>query len=430
MPWDHVEEQMGEAYTDRHPERSIQGWSPSSGTSGARLGDCRVFLSGHVGGPAAVDSRLRGYDAHGRSKELRPPAWYAAVDRSCAKLYDGSVRSGTHAFLQTTRVHFGADALEKLEEEARPYDRAFVITGRSLNEKTSLIRRVEALLGGRHAGTFAGIGQHTPGSAVERAAIEAETAEADLLVSVGGGSVIDGTKAVARGLGYPQQVAIPTTLSGAEWANRAGVTDERSGRKRGFADPKTVPRVVVLDPEATVFTPEKLWLSTGIRAMDHAVEGFLFGGDHPITDVTGLEGARRLMESLPLSRREPEDLETRLELQLAAWLSYFGPANTPMGLSHELGRRIGASYEVPHGITSCIILAPSLRAVKGRVQDDRWIMLSQALGGDPPERVSSLVEELGLPDRLREVGVPEEDLEDIAGEYGGGEALAILEAAY
>ena len=340
------------------------------------------------------------------------------------------MRSGTHTFLRTTRVHFGVDALENLEDEARSYDRAFVITGRSLNEKTDLISRIEAMLGSRHAGTFAGIGQHTPARAVERAAVEAELAAADLLVSVGGGSVIDGTKAVARGLGYPQQVAIPTTLSGAEWANRAGVTDERSGRKRGFADPKTVPRVVVLDPAATVFTPEKLWLSTGIRALDHAVEGFLYGDDHPITDVTGLEGARRLMKSLPLSRREPEDLETRLELQLAAWLSYFGPANTPMGLSHELGRRIGASYEVPHGITSCIILAPSLRAVKGRVQDDRWIMLSQALGGVPPERVSSLVEELGLPDRLREVGVPEEDLEDIAGEYGDGEALAILEAAY
>jgi maleylacetate reductase len=338
------------------------------------------------------------------------------------------VRSGTHTFLQTTRVHFGADALEKLEQEARPYGRAFIITGRSLNEKTGLISLVEALLGSRHAGTFAGIGQHTPGGAVERAAVEAETA--DLLVGVGGGSVIDGTKAVARELGYPQQVAIPTTLSGAEWANRAGVTDERSGRKRGFADPKTVPRVVVLDPEATVFTPEKLWLSTGIRALDHAVEGFLFGGDHPITDVTGLEGARRLIEYLPLSKREPEDLETRLELQLAAWLSYFGPANTPMGLSHELGRRIGASYEVPHGITSCIILAPSLRVVKGRVQDERWSRLSEALAGEPPERVSSLVEELGLPGHLREVGVPEEDLEDIAGEYGDGEALAILKAAY
>jgi maleylacetate reductase len=340
------------------------------------------------------------------------------------------VRSGTHTFLQTTRVHFGAGALENLEEEARSYGRAFVITGRSLNERTGLISRVEAMLGGRHAGTFAGIGQHTPGGAVEQAAVEAELAAADLLVSVGGGSVIDGTKAVARELGYPQQVAIPTTLSGAEWANRAGVTDERSGRKRGFADPKTVPRVVVLDPEATLFTPEKLWLSTGIRALDHAVEGFLFGGDHPVTDVTGLEGARRLMEYLPLSRSILEDLEVRQELQLAAWLSYFGPANTPMGLSHELGRRIGASYEVPHGITSCIILAPSLQVVKERVQDDRWTMLSQALGGEPPERVSSLVEKLGLPGRLREVGVPEEDLEDISGEYGDGEALAILKAAY
>jgi maleylacetate reductase len=340
------------------------------------------------------------------------------------------VRSGTHTFLQTTRVHFGANALEKLEEEARPHDRSFVITGRSLKEKTGLISRVEALLGSRHAGTFAGIGQHTPGGAVERAAVEAETAASDLLVSVGGGSVIDGTKAVARELGYPQQVAIPTTLSGAEWANRAGVTDERSGRKRGFADPKTVPRVVVLDPEATIFTPEKLWLSTGVRALDHAVEGFLFGGDHPITDVTGLEGARRLMEYLPLSKREPEELEVRLELQLAAWLSYFGPANTPMGLSHELGRRIGASYEVPHGITSCIILAPSLRVVKMRVQDERWSRLSEALDGDPPERVSSLVEELGLPGRLREVGVSEKDLEEIAKEYGDGEALAILKAAY
>jgi len=342
------------------------------------------------------------------------------------------VRSGTHTFLQTTRVHFGADALEKLEEEARYYDRAFVITGRSLNEKTGLIRRVEALLGGRHAGTFAGIGQHTPGGAVEKAAVEAEMAAADLLVSVGGGSVIDGTKAVAREFGYPAQVAVPTTLSGAEWANRAGVTDERAGRKRGFADPKTVPRVVVLDPEATVFTPERLWLSTGIRALDHAVEGFLYGDDHPVTDVTGLEGARRLMEYLPLSRREPEDLDVRLELQLAAWLSYFGPANTSMGLSHELGRRIGASYEVPHGITSCITLAPSLQVMKKRVQDERWGKLSEALGGEPPEIVSSLVEELGLPSRLREVGVPEEDLEAIAGEYGdgAGEALAILKAAY
>ncbi len=342
------------------------------------------------------------------------------------------MKSGTHTFLPTSRVHFGADALQKLEEEARPHSRAFVITGRSLNEKTGLIRRVGALLGVSHAGTFAGIGQHTPGVTVEKAAAQAETAAADLLVGVGGGSVIDGTKAVARQLGYPAQVAIPTTLSGAEWAHRAGVTDEGAWRKRGFADPKAVPPVVILDPRATVYTPERLWLSTGIRALDHAVEGYLYGGDHPITDVTGLEGARRLMEYLPLSKRAPDDLQARLELQLASWLAYFGPANTPMGLSHELGRRIGASYDVPHGITSCVLLAPSLRGLEERIPDERLSVLSEALGGEPPERVATLVEELGLPSSLRDVGVPKEDLESIAGEYGdrAEEALEILKVAY
>ncbi len=342
------------------------------------------------------------------------------------------MKSGTHTFLRTERVHFGAGSLEKLEEEARPLGRAFIITGRSLYEKTGLIRRVEEVLGDKHAGTYAGIGQHTPGGAVEEAAAEAESAAADLLVSVGGGSVVDGTKAISRQLGYPAQVAVPTTLSAAEWSHRTGVTDEAARRKAGFADPRAVPPVVILDPETTVFTPEKLWLSTGIRALDHAVEGFLYGGDHPITDVTGLEGARRLMEYLPRSRREPEELEVRLELQLAAWLSYFGPMNTPMGLSHELGRRIGASYEVPHGITSCITLAPSLEVARERIPDERWRELSEALGGEPPERVASLVAELGLPGSLREVGVPEEDLESLAGEYGDreGEARVILRAAY
>lgn len=340
------------------------------------------------------------------------------------------MRRGTHIFLPTERVHFGAGSLSEIREEARSADRAFVVTGRTLNEETDLVRRVEALLGERHAGTFAEMGQHTPGSAVERAAKAARGV--GLLVSVGGGSVIDGTKAVARELEYPRHVAVPTTLSGAEWAHRVGVTDEVAGRKAGFRDERSVPPVVVLDPEATVHTPERLWLSTGIRALDHAVEGVLYGGEHPVTDVTGLEGARRLIRLLPLSKEKAEDLEVRARLQVAAWLAYFGPANTPMGLSHELGRRIGASYGVPHGITSCITLAPSLERMRAWVPEDRWEALRGALGGDPSERVAGLVEELGLPSRLREFGVPEGDLEGIAAEYGerGEDALAILRSAY
>ena len=306
--------------------------------------------------------------------------------------------------------------MSKLEEEVQSKDWAFVVTGRTLNEETDLVRRVEKLLGGKHAGTFVGMSEHTPGSAVEKAAWEAR--DADLLVSVGGGSVVDGTKAVARELGYPAQVAVPTTLSGAEWAHLVGVTDEAAGRKSGFADERAVPTVVILDAETTLFTPEKLWLSTGIRSLDHAVEGFLAKGEHPVEDVMGLEGMKRLVDYLPRSKEEPEDVGLRHELQLASWMAYFGPLNTPMGMSHGLGRRIGASYSVPHGYTSCITLAPTLAVTKDRIPEERWEQLANALGGDPAERVASLVEELELPSTLREVGVPEDDLDSIAEEFG------------
>ena len=323
---------------------------------------------------------------------------------------------GTRAFLPTTRVHFGPGSLEKVEDEAWDFQRAFVITGRTLTEETDLVRRVEDMLGERHAGTFSGMGQHTPGSAVEKAAEEAK--EADLLVSVGGGSVIDGTKAVAVRLDYPAQIAVPTTLSGAEWAHAIGVTDEEAGRKSGFADPKAVPPVVILDAEATLPTPEKLWLSTGIRALDHAIEGFLAKGEHPIEDVMGLEGARRLLAYLPRSKEASDDVEVRHELQLAAWMAYFGSLNTPMGLSHNLGRRLGASYDVPHGYTSCVTLAPTLEVVGDHISHDRWEQLTNALGGDPAESVAALVEELELQSTLRDVGVPEADIEEIAQEFG------------
>ena len=326
------------------------------------------------------------------------------------------MNSGTHTFLPTTRVHFGAGSLERLEEEARSFDRAFIITGRTLHEETDLIRRVEAMLGEKHTGTFSGMGQHTPGSAVEKAAEEARGAE--LLISVGGGSVIDGTKAVAVRLGYPAQVAVPTTLSGSEWAHLIGVTDEKAGRKGGFADPEAVPPVVILDAEVTLLTPEKLWLSTGIRALDHAIEGFLGPKEHPVEDVLGLEGARRLIAYLPRSKQAPEDVSVRHELQIAQWMAYFGPLNTPMGLSHNLGRRIGASYGVPHGVTSCITLAPTLEVIREHIPEERWAVLREALGGDPAERVASLVERLELPDKLSDVGVPEADLNTIAEEFG------------
>ncbi len=146
----------------------------------------------------------------------------------------------------------------------------------------------------------------------------------------------------------------------------------------------------------------------------------------------GLEGARRLVEYLPRSKDEPEDVGLRHELQLASWMAYFGPLNTPMGLSHGLGRRIGASYGVPHGYTSCLTLAPTLAVAKDRIPEERWRGLTDALGGDPAESIAALVERLELPSRIRDFDVPEEDLDTIAEDFGdrAGDAREILRRAW
>jgi alcohol dehydrogenase class IV len=345
---------------------------------------------------------------------------------------DGPEVRGSHYFLPLERVLFGPGSLNELagEVDRLGSKRAFLITGRSLSERSDLVERVSSLLGEQLVGVFAEIRQHTPGSDVERAARAAHAARADLLLSLGGGSPIDGAKAVARALKQaggrlPMHLAIPTTLSAAEFSHRVGVTDEATKAKTGFADPQLAPRSVILDAEVTLATPMEVWLSSGVRALDHAVETLYSPGFHPLPDVLALEAGARLTRLLPSSRGSPEDIGVRTELQLAAWMSYFGQVNTPMGMSHNLGRRIGATFGVLHGITSCITLPGVMRAMAER-RPAALATLGRRLGAASPDApdaeaaraaaadVVRLVGELGLPGRLRQVGVPRQALDDIA----------------
>ena len=291
-----------------------------------------------------------------------------------------------------------------------------------------------------------------------RAAAAARAHAADTLVSVGGGSPIDAAKAVALelagdkngragvGTGMPAHIAIPTTLSAAEFSHLAGVTDEAGGpgarpAKAGFADPRVAPRGVILDAALTLPTPERLWLSSGVRALDHAVETLYAPGAHPIEDVLALEAIRRLFRYLPLSKERPDDLNARTDLQLAAWMSFFGEVNTPMGLSHNLGRRMGATYGVPHGITSCVTLAPVMRFMSTRDASHTAVIarIGRAIAGDivgddpraaqaAVDAVGDLLARLGLPTRLREVGVEADAIPAIAaGVAGAGAERARIE---
>ena len=339
---------------------------------------------------------------------------------------------GEYFFLPQEHILFGSGCLSGLADEVARVggSRALIITGRSLATQTDVIASVTQALARFHVGTYPGIRQHTPKSDVAQAVEQARSLHADVLVSVGGGSPIDATKAVAmtlfqeRGIFIPQ-IAIPTTLAAAEFSHLVGVTDEALKLKGGFAHTQVTPRSVILDAQLTLPTPMQLWLSTGIRALDHAVETLYAPGVHPINDILALEAMRKLFIYLPRSKTHPDDLHARTELQLAAWMSFFGEVNTPLGLSHNLGRRIGASYNVPHGITSCILLSHVMRALAPQhieplmhitqalqLMDDKPRELEAALRA--ADAVQGLVRRLGLPQRLQDVGVDAAEFHKIA----------------
>jgi alcohol dehydrogenase class IV len=312
------------------------------------------------------------------------------------------------------------DALAKLEAH-----RIALVTTRSLVAEERLLSVVQHALGDARAAVTVVVSQHAPMTQVEACFRTADDAQVDGVVSFGGGSSIDAGKMLAVKLadrsaraprGLPH-IALPTTLSAAELAAGAGYTDD-AGNKAGMRDPRLLPDAVIYDAELTLATPMALWLSTGIRSLDHAVEGFLADGLHPFSDVMALEAIRRLFDSLPWAKADPSDISVRTENQLAAWFSFTLPAQSASGLSHVMGKQIGARYGIPHGVTSCLLLPHVIRFFAGRVPE-RVALLGAATGYDPAGGVQELIESLGLPQHIAAYGIGEPELRKAAGELAG-----------
>jgi alcohol dehydrogenase class IV len=324
-----------------------------------------------------------------------------------------------HQAAPAQRVLLGAGTTSELPAEV---DRAgmtkvVLVTSATLKAASSPpSTEVERLLGARHQATFTGVSEHTPESAVRQLQDLLEQTAADGVVSLGGGSVIDGCKAAIHAVG-PERIAhlsIPTTLSGAEFTSSAGVTEEESRLKKGMRDPASAPQRVILDPEVTIHTPERLWLSTGIRALDHAVETHWAPEQDPLTILLAAEAIRRLRRGLPVCLRQPEDLSARLNAQVAAWWAALGLAGNTMGPSHLLGRTLGATFEIPHGITSCVFL-PAVIEHMARSQPELVLPLLEPFEVSSPEEVGpacrDFISQLGLPVSLENAGLPARDLE-------------------
>lgn len=345
-------------------------------------------------------------------------------------------------------IHWGAGSLARLGDEVErlKVERVAIVTTRSLLTARSAVSGVELIARLREAmGSAASpltfqIGQHAPLGEVEGAIARAADAGVDGVVSFGGGSPIDAAKMIAvrvadrrgqadRGLPH---VAVPTTLSAAELAAGAGFTDA-SGAKGGVRDPRLMPDAVIYDAELALNTPMQLWLSTGIRALDHAIEGFLADGEHPFSDVMGLEAVRRLFRTLPQAKARPKDLTVRTANQLAAWFSFTLPGASASGLSHVMGKQIGARHRIPHGVTSCLLLPHVIRYLAPS-HAERMKELASATGGDDAAgAVQSFIGELGLPQHIAEFGIGEPELRraasELAGKYPEEDLLKIYTAA-
>ena len=363
------------------------------------------------------------------------------------------VLSGEYSYLPIERVHFGPDSIARLSEELDRIksERPFVITGRTIAEKTSLPGAIERASGRKISGLYPGIKQHAPMSGIGQATLEARRARADSLVSLGGGSPIDSTKVVVKELSENfskpliPHIAIPTTLSAAEFSYSAGMTDDTSNRKVGIRDTRLVPRFIFLDPKLTVDTPSWLWACTGIRSLDHAVESIYSPKHQPYVDTLALESIRLLFQNLKFSTDNPGEWGPRLACQMAAWMSFAGVQSVGTGLSHAIGRVIGATWNIPHGITSCLTLAQVMRHMAQKYPDRLALIASaegQSMTGSnendsaltASERVKELVKSLGLSKRLRDYGITKNDLPSIARDSSSTDeypvALQVLEAIF
>ena len=351
------------------------------------------------------------------------------------------MQQGRVAFGRMDAVTFGTPMEEAIAKEVDRIgaERVFLMVSGTLNRKTGEIEKLRRALGNKVVGEFDKMAPHTPRGDVIKAAAGAREAKADLIVTFGGGSLTDGAKAVslclandittAEGmdrlrdapdtLAAPtvRQISIPTTLSGGEFSAISGVTDERTSIKELFRHPDIMPMAVILDPAPTVHTPEWLFMSTGIRAVDHCVEGSCAKEANPWTDAQALQGLALLTQGLARVKEAPDDIEARLNCLMGTWMSMAAlAAGVPMGASHGIGYVLGAVHDVPHGHTSCIMLPFVMRWNKS-FNGEKQAKVARAMGcegEDAGDVLDRFIGGLGMPRTLSAAGVKPEHFDRIS----------------
>lgn len=242
------------------------------------------------------------------------------------------------------------------------------------------------------------------------------------------------------------QISIPTTLSGSEYTRSFSATDFAAGAKLSYTASAVASRTIIYDPAATLETPMKLWLSSGIMAVDHAVEVLCSSASHLLGDAMKLSALQALITYLPQTMHTVNDLQARLHCQIGAWLADHSPVRTqslkPTAAalpSHALAYEFAALCRLPYGLTACLTLPACMRwtAARDPAVRTRQSEIARALKmapADAPEdraseqlieRLQGLIQQLGLPTRFRDVQLHRTHLRAVAGHFAARRASLI-----
>ena len=368
-------------------------------------------------------------------------------------IMDGAGECSTAATVK--KVVYGRPYIQVVTEEVRSRNsKVLLLASKTLGSKSSLVADLEDALGDQCLGNFSAIREHTPDDDVVALAKKIKEVGADTVITFGGGSMTDAAKAVKVALGYKMEkgaefqnlrppasgpvftflestfktdltvINVPTTLSAGEFSGITGVKDLQSGSKFGYVHPALCADVAVLDPAVTVYTPDWLFLSTGVRAVDHSIETLCSISSNLYADTLALKALSLLAEGLKASSAEAEkanggpNMEARLKCFQGAWLSMQGiTQGVPMGASHGIGHALG-SLGVPHGYTSCVMLPYVMKYNFDKIPEGTRDAITEAVGYDktkftPQEAVYDFLGKLGMPQTLKDVGIKMEQIDEV-----------------
>jgi maleylacetate reductase len=260
------------------------------------------------------------------------------------------------------------------------------------------------------AESFYGVKPHTPAEVVEEATGAAQGV--DGILGVGGGSAIDTAKAVSARTELPV-VSIPTTYSGAEWTPGFGIRDEERGVKAGGGGARLAG--IVYEPELTLGLPPGETGGTALNALAHCAEALYVEGRNDEADEHALEGARLISASLPLVLADGDYVEGRLRLLEGAMHAGAALAGAGLGLAHAMAQALGGRYGLPHGALNAISLPPALRFNQPVAGAD-IVRFGEAMATHDPVGRAEELARLGGFTLLRHLGVPENELDEVAAE--------------